>query len=115
MVINDPCDDSRDFSPMTYDIAHIPIVFDYIEPMNVVNVPIVIVVNAITGDLSRVCIDVAGQIWVIQVDSCVNYCDKYIRAARGNGPGFLSVNICARCGNKSINRVSPVQQTPLPL
>src|SRR5215472_13641386 len=83
--------------------------------MNVIDISIVVIVDPIPGDLSRIRVNIVSQVGVINVDACIGDGHHYARTSSSYSPGFLSVNVRARRRYESINRITPIQQSPLPL
>src|SRR5262249_38336743 len=113
VVIQDAGDNSSYFGPMSHDIAHVPIAISDVEAMNVVDVSVVIVVDAIPSDLSGIRINIVSKVRMTDVDPGISHCNNHARAACRYRPRVLSVNVCPHCRNKSVDRVSPIQQCPL--
>src|SRR5215467_5575692 len=115
MVVQYARDNSGYFGAMSDDVAHISIVICDVETVNVVDISVVIVVDAIPGDLSRIRVNIVGKIRMSDVDSGIGHRNNNLWTPRSNSPGILGIDVRSDCRNEPVNRVSPVQQCPLPL
>ena len=69
--------------------------------MNIINDTIVIIINSIVGNFSRIGPHNILEIWVIKIYSCVNDCNNYffgilsiVSGTQIFFPAFLSIDIC---------------------
>src|SRR5690348_3045426 len=67
-----------------------------VPPMNVVNVPVGVIVDAVAGDFARVGENVGSQVRVVQLDGVIENRNHHVGTACSDIPGFWRVNIDTR-------------------
>src|SRR5262245_41523900 len=99
-VIADGGDGARHVRAVPVLILRVVVVGEEIPAVDVVDEAVVVVVDAVAGDLAGIRIDVGGQVRVSEINAAVQHADDHRAAAGGDVPGLGSIDV--RVGNADL-------------
>ena len=77
-------------------IHGIAVVVAEIPSVDIIHVAIIVIVNSVARNLTRIDPDIRRQVLVVIVHPGVYHCDNNVAAACLNIPGFRRVHVCIR-------------------
>jgi len=95
-VVPNCSDDARDVSAMPAIVERVIVIVEKVPPNRIVDVAVVVVVDAVSRYLSVVRPDVVGEIFVPVVDTRIENGHHDIAASGGGRPGLECVDVGIR-------------------